>query len=227
MGFLFFDWTWLLLIPGIILSIFAQAYVSKTYSQYQKIRAASGVSGSRFAEVMLRQNGVSGVSVMSVKGNLTDHYNPKTRQVALSEGVFGAATVSAIAIAAHECGHVLQHTKGYAPMKVRTALVPVVNIVSSMCFPLLFIGIIFAYTPFVAIAAWAYLGICVFQLVTLPVEFNASKRAIQNISASGVLTAEELPGAKKVLRAAALTYVAALLVSLLQFLRLMALSRRR
>ena len=225
--FMLFDWTWLLLIPGIIVSIAAQAYVSKTYNKYAKIYNSTNVSGSRFAEVMIRQNGVTGVSVVPTQGNLTDHYDPRRDIGALSEKVFHSSTIASVAIAAHEAGHVLQHKKGYGPIKVRTALVPVVNVVSSLCFPLILIGILFSFTPFVEFAAWAYFAVCIFQIVTLPVEFNASKRALQNINASGVLNESEALGAKKVLTAAAMTYVAALLVSLLQFIRLMAIARRR
>lgn len=223
----FLDWTWLLLIPGIILAIWARSYVTKTYNKYVKVPASSGATGGRFAAVMLRQNGVENVSVVPCQGTLSDHFNPRNNTVSLSEDVYSRPSVASVAIAAHECGHVLQHKDGYVPVKIRTAMVPVVSVISNLCFPLLFIGIIAAYTPIIAIAAWIYFGICMFQVVTLPVELNASSRALSNIKASGVLTGDEVKGAEKMLKAAAMTYIASLVVTLLQFLRLMSYARRR
>ncbi len=224
---IWFDWTWLLLIPGLIVTIIAQARVSSTYKKYAKIQSKSGVSGADFARTMLKQNNVSGITVNSVQGTMTDHFDPRTNAVNLSEKVYKDHSISSVAIAAHECGHVLQKEKKYGPMSVRTAIVPAVNICSKLAFPLIIIGIIFSsMTVLVEIGAWIYFGAVIFQLVTLPVEFNASKRALNNITASGVLTQEEQVGAKKVLSAAALTYVAALLASFLSFLRLLLIARR-
>ncbi len=221
------DWTWLLLIPALIITIWAQARVSSTYRKYSKVRVSSGVTGAAFAQTMLRQNGVSGVNIVRIKGEMTDHFDPKNGTVALSEGVYAKDSVAAVAIAAHECGHVLQHEKKYGPMKVRGALVPVTNICSTIAFPLILIGIIFSgFTVLIDIGTWLYLAVVIFQLVTLPVEFNASGRALQNISASGVMTETEQAEAKKMLSTAALTYVAAMLASFLSFLRLFLLSRR-
>ena len=180
---------------------------------------------------MLRQNGVTGVTVRSVPGNMTDHFDPRSQTVNLSEGVYAKHSIAAVSIAAHECGHVLQKEKKYGPMRVRNAIVPVVNFATKLAFPLILIGILFsARTPgmgvLVDIGAWVYFAVVIFQLITLPVEFNASKRAMANISASGVLTAQEQTEAKRMLNAAAMTYVAAMLASFLSFLRLLVLSRR-
>lgn len=228
---LWLDWTWLILIPAFIITIWAQARVSSAYKKYSAIPAQSGVSGREFAQTMLRQNGVTGVTVRSVPGNMTDHFDPRSQTVNLSEGVYAKHSIAAVSIAAHECGHVLQKEKKYGPMRVRNAIVPVVNFATKLAFPLILIGILFsARTPgmgvLVDIGAWVYFAVVIFQLVTLPVEFNASKRAMANISASGVLTAQEQTEAKRMLNAAAMTYVAAMLASFLSFLRLLVLSRR-
>ena len=221
------DWTWLLLIPAFIITIWAQSKVSSAYRKYSQIPAKSGVTGGEFAQVMLRQNGVSGVTVRPVAGEMTDHFDPRNSTVNLSEGVYRKYSVAAVSIAAHECGHVLQREQHYAPMRVRTALVPIVNFASQIAFPLILIGILFgSMRTLVGIGAWIYLAVVIFQVVTLPVEFNASRRAMENIQASGVLTAQEQTEAKKMLNAAAMTYVAAMLASFLSFLRLFLLSRR-
>ncbi|MBC5648288.1 zinc metallopeptidase [Christensenella tenuis] len=229
---LWFDWTWLILIPAFIITIWAQARVSNAYKKYSQIPAKSGVTGREFAQSMLRQNGVHGVAVQPVAGDMTDHFDPRTGTVNLSEGVYAKHSIAAVSIAAHECGHVLQKEKKYGPMRVRNAIVPVVNFATKLAFPLILIGLLFsARTPgmgvLVDIGAWVYFAVVIFQLVTLPVEFNASKRAMANISASGVLTAQEQTEAKRMLSAAAMTYVAAMLASFLSFLRLFLLSRRR
>lgn len=225
--FFFSGYMFLFIIPGIILSIWAQTKIRRTYATYSKVPSESGVSASKFVSVMLRQNGVSDVSVVPTRGNLTDHYDPRSKTISLSEGVFSSHSVAAIAISAHEAGHALQYSKKYAPVRVRGAMVPVLNVISSLAMPLLFMGIILRFTPLVTYAAWAFFALFIFQLVTLPVETNASRRALANIEASHVLTGGELEGAKKVLTAAALTYLAALLVTFLQFLSLSMLSRRR
>ena len=228
----FFDWTWLLLIPAFIITIWVQARVSSTYKKYSQIRAQSGVTGREFAQSMLRQNDITGVTVQSIAGDMTDHFDPRNNTVSLSEGVYGKNTIAAVSIAAHECGHVLQKYKKYGPMRVRNAIVPVVNIASNIAFPLILISILFsARIPGLEILAqigvWVYFAVVIFQLVTLPVEFNASKRAMANISASGVLTMQEQADAKRMLNAAAMTYVAAMLASFLSFLRLLLIANRR
>ena len=229
---LWFDWTWLILIPAFIITIWAQARVSNAYKKYSQIPAKSGVTGREFAQSMLRQNGVDGVAVRPVAGDMTDHFDPRNNTVNLSEGVYAKHSIAAVSIAAHECGHVLQKDKKYGPMRIRNAIVPVVNFATKLAFPLILIGILFsARVPglevLVDIGAWVYFAVVIFQLVTLPVEFNASKRAMANISASGVLTVQEQTEAKRMLSAAAMTYVAAMLASFLSFLRLFVLSRRR
>lgn len=228
----FFDWTWLLLIPAFIITIWAQARVSSTYKKYSQIRAQSGVTGREFAQSMLRQNDIPGVTVQPIAGDMTDHFDPRNNTVSLSEGVYDKNTIAAVSIAAHECGHVLQKYKKYGPMRVRNAIVPVVNIASNIAFPLILISILFsARIPGLEILAqigvWVYFAVVIFQLVTLPVEFNASKRAMANISASGVLTMQEQADAKRMLNAAAMTYVAAMLASFLSFLRLLLIANRR
>ena len=229
---LWFDWTWLILIPAFIITIWAQARVSNAYKKYSQIPAKSGVTGREFAQSMLRQNGVDGVAVRPVAGDMTDHFDPRNNTVNLSEGVYAKHSIAAVSIAAHECGHVLQKDKKYGPMRIRNAIVPVVNFATKLAFPLILIGILFsARVPglevLVDIGAWVYFAVVIFQLVTLPVEFNASKRAMANISASGVLTVQEQTEAKRMLSAADMTYVAAMLASFLSFLRLFLLSRRR
>lgn len=227
-SYFYFDWTWLLLIPAFIISIWAQAKVSGAYKRYSKVPVESGVLAQRFAQDMLRQNGVSGVAIQPVRGNLTDNFDPRSQTINLSEGIYNKSTVASVAVAAHEAGHVLQRSTGYGPMKVRNALVPVVNVATALAFPIILIGLIFVVNPtMVAIGAWLYFAAVIFQLITLPVEFDASKRALQNISSSGVMTANEQAEAKKMLSAAAMTYVAAMLASFLSFLRLFLLSRRR
>lgn len=230
--FFFFDWTWLLLIPAFIITIWAQARVSSTYKKYSQIRAQSGVTGREFAQSMLQQNGIDGVRVQSVEGDMTDHFDPRDNTVNLSEGVYNKNTIAAVSIAAHECGHVLQKYKKYGPMQVRNAIVPVVKIASNIAFPLILISILFsARIPGLEILAtigvWVYFAVVIFQLVTLPVEFNASNRAMENIESSGVLSAQEQVEARKMLNAAAMTYVAAMLASFLSFLRLFLIANRR
>ena len=224
---LYSGYTFLIIIPGIILSIWAQNKIKKTYDTYSRIPAESRVTASEFITVMLRQNGVGDVTIRPTRGSLTDHYDPRNKTISLSEGVHSSSSVAAIAIAAHEAGHALQYSKKYAPIRIRGAMAPVLNVVSSLAMPLLFIGIMMRFTPLITYAAWAFFALFIFQLVTLPVEINASRRALFNIEASHVLSDGEIGGAKKVLAAAALTYLAALLVTFLQFLSLSMLSRRR
>ncbi len=222
------DWTWLLLIPAFVVTIWAQAKVSKTYNQYSKVRNQKGITGAQFAQQMLQQNGVTGITIGRTPGKLTDHFDPRNNTVNLSEEVYSGTSIASVAIAAHECGHVLQDQQKYGPMVVRHAIVPVVKICSSLAFPLILIGIIFSgFEVLVDIGVWVYFAVVVFQMVTLPVEFNASNRALASIEQTGVLTGTELGEAKKVLSAAALTYVAAMLATFLSFLRLLLISNRR
>jgi uncharacterized protein len=220
------NFTFLIIIPGIIVSVWAQSKIKSTYAAYSKIPGSSGVTAHEFISVMLRQNGVHDVQIANVRGSLTDHFDPRKKAIFLSEGVYASSSIAALAIAAHEAGHALQYASGYSPVKIRGALVPVVSVISSLAFPLLILGAIMRYTPLISFAAYAFLTLCIFQLVTLPVEFNASRRALANIHASHVLNDVELTDAKKVLNAAAMTYLAALLVIFLQFIGFSMMSRR-
>lgn len=215
-------WSLLLLIPAFIVSAIAQARVSSTYRKYAQVPDRSGVTGAQFAAEMLRANNVQGVRIQPVPGELSDHFDPRDNTVNLSRDVYAGHSVASVAIAAHECGHVLQQFTDYAPMKIRHALVPIVNVCSHASMPLIMLGLIFSsFTALVDFGAWLFFATVIFQLVTLPVEFNASNRALKNIEASGVLTMDELKGAKQVLSAAAMTYVAAMLSAFLSFLRLL------
>ena len=227
MDYLFFL---IVLIPFIALSSYASARVNSTFSAFDRVPNSSRMTGYDTAVRLLARDGVNGISVNRVRGRLSDHYHPAKRQVNLSESTYGSASVAAVAVAAHEIGHVMQKKKGYLPYRIRTALVPIANIGSRLALPLILLGIIldvsvFAATGSVAGQVMMYVGIALygtsvlFMLVTLPVEFNASRRAGKMLVQEGILTQEELPGAKKVLSAAALTYVASMLVSLIYFLR--------
>ncbi len=217
----------LLIVGALIVTGIAQARVKSTYKTYSAVASKSGVTGAEFARIMLKQNGITDVAVNQTQGFLTDHYDPKSNTVNLSEEVYKKSSIASIAIAAHEIGHVIQKYKGYAPMKVRTAIVPVVNVVSKLALPLIILSIFIGFPQIAVYGAWAYFAIVIFQLVTLPVEFNASARALENIKSSNVLDASEQPEAKKVLGAAAMTYVAGLVATFLSFLRLLLIARRR
>lgn len=222
------DPTWILVIAALVITIAAQAKVSSTYKKYAKVKSRNGVTGAQFAQQMLANNSVQGVSIVPIKGELTDHFDPRNNTVSLSEDIYMESSVASVAIAAHECGHVLQKFTGYGPMKVRNAIVPVTNVCSQISFFLILIGIFFAqFSMLVDIGAWVFFGVVIFQIITLPVEFNASSRALKNIESAGVLTVEEQAGAKKVLSAAAMTYVAGMLASFLSFLRLLLIANRR
>lgn len=223
-----FDWTLLLLIPAFIITGIAQARISGAYRKYSRIPDRNGVTGAQFAQRMLNSNNISGVGIRPVQGELSDHFDPRTNTVNLSPEVYSGHSVASVAIAAHECGHVLQAYTGYMPMQVRSSIVPVVNLCSNLSFPLILIGMFFsAFSFLVDVGAWIFFAVVIFQLVTLPVEFNASSRALANIQASGVLAPDELQGAKAMLKAAAMTYVAGMLSAFLSFLRLLLIANRR
>ena len=225
-GYFTFDWTILLVIPGLIISIWAQIKVSSTFNNYSRLTTARGLSGYGAARRILDANGLSHVKIEQIRGNLTDHYDPRANVIRLSESVYHATSPAAIGVAAHEAGHAIQYAKNYAPIKLRAGLVKVTNIGSALSMPLFFIGLLFAYYPLTILGIILYSLVTLFQLVTLPVEFNASQRAMATIESYQILTSEEQIGARKVLKAAAMTYVAALIISLLQLLRLIALFRR-
>ncbi|HCG34832.1 MAG TPA: peptidase [Clostridiales bacterium] len=213
----------------VILTFVAQIKVKSNYATYSRMRTATGYSGAEVAQKVLEQNGVFGVSIERVKGQMTDHYDPRTNTIRLSEGVFDVSTIAAAGIAAHEAGHAVQYAKGYAPVKFRTAILPLCQLGSNLVGPLLLIGLILSIFELMILGI-AFFGIATFfQLVTLPVEFNASKRAMTAISSGYILREDEQIGARKMLSSAALTYVAALAVSLLNLLRFISIvnSRRR
>lgn len=209
----------LLLIPVFLLSIWAQIQVSGNFRRYSQAPNRRRITGAQAAEAVLRAHGVYDVPIRPCRGNLTDHYDPRDNTIYLSDGVYGAATVAAVGVAAHEAGHAVQYAVGYGPVRLRTAIIPMTQIGSRFSFLLLFIGLLL-YNQSLFLVGIILFGVTTFfQLVTLPVELNASHRALETIEGTGLLDEEETYGARKVLRAAALTYVAALLMSLLQLLR--------
>lgn len=210
---------WVLLIPVLFLSIWAQIQVSSSFRRYSAQNNSRRLTGAQAAEQVLRAHGVTDVAVRCVRGELTDHYDPRDNTIYLSESVYHAPTIAAVGVAAHEAGHAVQYAENYGPVRLRQAIVPATRIGSQFSFVLLLIGIFLYSQPFFLVGILLFSLTTIFQLVTLPVEFNASRRAIETIEGAGLLNEEELYGAKKVLRAAALTYVAALLMSLLQLLR--------
>lgn len=223
----FYDWTMILLIPGILLSMWAQIRVNSAYSRYSRVAAACGMTGAEVAQRMLYDAGVYDVNIEVVGGRLSDHYDPSTRTLRLSQGVANSSSLAALGVAAHETGHALQHRDAYGPLVLRTAVVPTVNIGSNLSWPLVLLGMVFSWDPLINIGILLFSLTVLFTLITLPVEFNASRRAIAALEAGGFMTAGELPGAKSVLGAAALTYVAAALTAILQLLRLLAITGRR
>ncbi|MBR2952459.1 MAG: zinc metallopeptidase [Clostridia bacterium] len=224
----------LLVLPAIILSIWASARVNSTFKRYADQYARSGLTGADAARRILDRNGLRYVRVMQTQGHLTDHYNPKDQTVYLSQSVYSSCSCSAIGVAAHEAGHAVQHAENYVPIKIRSAIIPATNFGAKLSMPLILFGILLSYwvpdRPEMILLAYAGVLLfsltALFQLVTLPTEYNASARALKALDASGTLTREELAKAKKVLSAAALTYVAALLVSLMQLLRLLLMVSR-
>ena len=215
----------ILIIPGLLLGLWAQFKVKTAYAKYRKIGTERGVTAEQVARDLLARDGNSGVAIEPIAGELTDNYDPRANVLHLSQGVYGNNSIAAIGIAAHECGHAMQDRHDYAPLKLRSAIVPVVSIGSNLYFPIFLAGIIFSWKPLMTIGILCFSLTLLFSLVTLPVEFNASKRAITALSQGGYVNEQELRGVQSVLNAAALTYVAAAISSLLQLLRLLILSR--
>jgi Zn-dependent membrane protease YugP len=209
----------ILLIPVFLLSIWAQFQVSGNFRRYSEKTNRRYITGAQAAEAVLRAHGVYDVNICSCRGNLTDHYNPKDNTIYLSEPVYHAATIAAVGVACHEAGHAVQYAMGYGPIRVRNAIIPATQFGSKFSFVLLLIGLLLYSQPLFLLGIVLFSLTTVFQLITLPVEFNASRRAIETIEGQGLLYDDEIGGAKKVLRAAAMTYVAALLMSMLQLLR--------
>ena len=219
-----FDITYIVLVlPAVLFALWAQMRVSSTFRKYSAARTSRGLTGAQAAEAVLRQNGVYDVRIEYVKGNLTDHYDPKTNVIRLSSNVYSVSSVAAAGVAAHEAGHAVQYAQGYGPIRLRTAIIPICNVGASASWPMVLLGLVFNSQGLLNLGIVLFGLATLFQLVTLPVEFNASFRAIAALGDSGALTASELPAAKKVLRAAALTYVAGLATSLAQLLRLIIL----
>ena len=221
------DVTYLILVlPAVIFALWAQTNVKSTFSKYTKIASKRGMTGFDAARQILDANGLRNVRIAKVQGELTDHFNPSDNTVYLSDTVHSVASAAAIGVAAHEAGHAVQYAVGYTPMKVRSAIIPITNIGSNLAMPLVLLGIVLSFPTLAYIGVIAFGLSTLFQLVTLPVEFNASSRAMDALSAGGQLDTEELKSARKVLTAAALTYVAALAVSLANLLRLFLLVKR-
>jgi Zn-dependent membrane protease YugP len=228
-GFYGMDWTYLLVLAGLVLSLAAQAKLKGTVARYRNIRSASGLTGAQTAQRILYAAGITDVQIVPISGSLTDHYDPSSRRVCLSEDVYNRTSLVSVGVAAHECGHAIQHARNYAPLSIRSAIVPAANLGSSLAWPVFLAGLIFSLRPLLTAGIVLFSLAVLFQLVTLPVELNASARALNMLESTGILGRDEKRGARKVLTAAALTYVAALASSILQLLRLIILSggRRR
>lgn len=220
----FWDPTYFLVIIGLLISLAASGYVNRTFRKFDEVQSQRNVSGTEAAEFILQQSGIHDVAVQKISGNLTDNYNGQTKILSLSEATADSTSVAAIGVAAHECGHAVQDQTNYWPMRLRTAIVPFANIGSTISFPLILIGVLLSWNhTLISIGILAFSLALLFQLVTLPVEFNASHRAISILAAGGILSADEVPLVRQVLMAAALTYVAAALSTFLQLLRLILL----
>ena len=220
-GFYNFDIYYLILVvPAMIFSMWAQAKVKSTFNEYSRATTYSRMTGFEAARRILDANGLRHVAIERVSGSLTDHYDPKSNVIRLSDSVYGSPSVAAIGVAAHEAGHAVQYAVGYTPVKVRTAIIPVCQIGSNLSWPLIFFGLIMGHSSLINIGLILFASVAVFQFVTLPVELNASNRAVAALSMSGSITDDELYGVEKVLQAAAMTYVAALAVSLANLFRL-------
>ena len=232
MFYYYYDWTYILVLIGVLICLAASARVRQLFAKYSRVQSRLRLTGKEAAEEILRRNGIYDVRVIHIPGNLTDHYNPGNKTLGLSDTVYQSSSVAAVGVAAHECGHAVQHARGYAPLAIRGALVPVANFGSALAWPLILIGLLITGETSVFLINLGILlfsAAVLFQLVTLPVEFNASRRAVDVLGASGMLYPDELSSVKKVLGAAALTYVAGAASAILQLLRLLILTggRRR
>lgn len=232
----YFDPTYFFVLIGAVLCMWASAKVKSTYAKYERVRSRSGMTGAEAAARILQMSGIRDVQIQHVAGDLTDHYDPRKKVLRLSDTVYGSTSVAAIGVAAHECGHALQHQQGYAPLKLRSLLVPAANLGSKLGLPLVILGLALGlsfelpgggYFSLAQIGIWIFSFAVLFQVVTLPVEFNASGRALRMLGDYGILNGDEVDDCKHVLGAAALTYVAAAASSILQLLRLILLNNRR
>ena len=227
--FNYFDpYYWIILMPAFLIALLAQLNVSSTFNRYSRVASRRGLTGAQAAEEVLRAHGVYGVRVTRVSGKLTDHYDPRTNTIRLSDAVYGSTSIASVGVAAHEAGHAVQYAQEYGPIKVRGAIIPVCNFSSQISILLIILGFVMYSRPLFAVGVVLFAVATVFQVVTLPVEIDASRRAIRSLRETHLLDAQELQGAKKVLGAAAMTYVAALLVSIAQLLRyVLAFNSRR
>ncbi len=221
------DWTYLLVLVGFVFALIAQFGVKSTFNRYNDVRSARNITGAQAARMILDANGLQNVQIVHIAGELSDNFNPQTNIVSLSDSTYSSTSIAAIGVAAHECGHAVQHQTGYAPIKVRNGIVPFVNVCNRLSLPLFIVGLIIGFTPLAMIGAILFGAVVLFQLVTLPTETNASARAMRTLDSMGILESDELKGARKVLTAAAMTYVAALVSTALQFLRLLLIATRR
>lgn len=223
----FFDSSMLVLIPALIIAAWAQYKISSTFDRYSRVQSTRGYSGSQAARMLLDSSGLNDVPVEMVPGKLTDHYDPVNRVMRLSTDVFNGSSVASLGVAAHETGHAIQHQEKYSPLVIRNSIVPIVNFGSNLSWVLFFAGFILGIPILLNIGIILFLTVVIFQLITLPVELNASRRALSLLDSKGILVEDELQGAKKVLDAAALTYIAAVLMAIAQLARLLILSNRR
>ena len=223
----YYDPTYILVIIGAVLCILASSRVNSTYAKYAKVRARGGMTGAEAAQRILSMSGINDVRIEHVGGSLTDHYDPAKKVLRLSDSVYGSRSVAAIGVAAHECGHALQHKEGYFPLKFRAFLVPAANIGSRLGLPLVILSLVMGLGSLARIGVWVFAIAVLFQVVTLPVEFNASGRALRMVESYGIMNADEVDDCKRVLGGAALTYVAAAASSVLQLLRLLILTGNR
>lgn len=224
---MFFDETYLILIPAMIFALFAQINVKSTFNKYSQKNNSRGLTGAEIARQILDANGLYNVRIEHISGSLTDHFSPNENVVRLSDDVYGKSTIASAGVAAHEVGHAIQHSVGYAPIKIRNAIIPVTQIGSSISMPIFIIGIALSFKPLVTAGILLFSAVVFFQLITLPVEFNASRRALKTLESKNILEGDELKGSAKVLRAAAMTYLAGLFSSLASLIRLIAISNRR
>ena len=230
MFYYYYDWTYLLVVIGALICIAASGRVNRVFSQYSRVRSRTGLTGREAAEQILRRNGIYDVQVIHIPGNLTDHYNPSKKTLGLSDTVYNSASVAAVGVAAHECGHAVQHATGYVPLQIRGALVPAANIGSMAAWPLIIIGLFLngeTAVFLINLGILLFSAAVLFQIVTLPVEFNASNRAVKVLESSGMLYPDEVDSVKRVLGAAALTYVASAASMILQLLRLIIIGGRK
>lgn len=228
LGYYYYDATYLLVVLGAVLSMIASARVNGTFSQYSRVRSMSGMTGAQAARRILDKNGLYDVKVEHIRGNLTDHYDPRTKVLRLSDATYASSSVAAVGVAAHECGHAVQDSESYEPLKIRSRLAPAANFGSRFGLPIFIAGLVFgANEILMQIGIWVFLLAVLFTLITLPVEFDASRRALLMLTDYGILGDAEAEGSRKVLKAAAMTYVAAAAASVLNLLRLILIARSR